>query len=172
MAAFYFIRHATPDWERKDLVYHIVPGPPLTEKGKKEARKLANFLSNLDICQIYTSPLDRCYHTARIIAAKMKAKIIVAPELIEWQPGETPEAVRARICPFLDKLLQKQNGRPQLIVTHGGPIAAILEGLGMSPETVMSNRVFDHSNLLPPAGIWRAEQRNGEWCFDLIFQPG
>jgi broad specificity phosphatase PhoE len=33
----FLIRHANPDWHRKDIPYDIVPGPLLAPKGERGA---------------------------------------------------------------------------------------------------------------------------------------
>jgi phosphohistidine phosphatase len=65
----YFLRHGEADWPDWDC-----PDDerPLTKKGKKEIRKLANFLIRLDVDldEIVTSPLPRAAQTAKIIAKR------------------------------------------------------------------------------------------------------
>ena len=85
----YLIRHATPDWTRKDIPYHLPPGPPLIEQGLAEAQALAAFL---------------------------------------------------------------------------------LSELGAEVPPL---RIFDHRNVLPPAGAWLAarEDGSGPWELRLVFKP-
>jgi phosphohistidine phosphatase len=65
----YFLRHGEADWPDWD-------GPdderPLTKKGKKEIKKLAKFLTRLDVDldEIVTSPLPRAAQTAVIVAKR------------------------------------------------------------------------------------------------------
>jgi phosphohistidine phosphatase len=65
----YFLRHGEADWPDWD-------GPdderPLTKKGKKEIKKLAKFLTCLDVDldEILTSPLPRAAQTAEIVAKR------------------------------------------------------------------------------------------------------
>ena len=57
------------------------------------------------------------------------------------------------------------------VVTHGGPIAALLLALGMDEATLERHRVYDHRNPLPTAGAWLAT-RDGEdqsWNLKLIY---
>ena len=63
----YFLRHGEadwPDWDRPD------DERPLTEKGKKEMRRVARFLCALEVAPtlILSSPLPRARQTAEIVA--------------------------------------------------------------------------------------------------------
>ena len=60
------------------------------------------------------------------------------------------------------------------VVTHGGPIGALLKELGIDPEKFASyNGRFDTTNPLPPAGAWEVAP-NGKansWNLSLKFIP-
>jgi probable phosphoglycerate mutase len=177
----YLARHATPDWNRKDLVYHLPPGPPLTPQGRDEAQALGAFLSQEKVRAILSSPLERCLHTAQIVAELVQLPVEVIPELIEWQPGETELIVQERLCPVVERALDLD--QPACLVTHGGPISALLGSFGMASDERKKIATFDHGNLLPPAGAWKATRRpvTGEdanpaqldprWEMKLVFQP-
>jgi broad specificity phosphatase PhoE len=171
--SFFIIRHATPDWSRSDLPYHKVPGPPLTEHGQAEAEALGTYLSEAGVHYLYSSPLERCEHTARIISECTGAPLQIEARLIEWQPHEKPDDVRDRMLSFLDEIdADGQRGSQIGLVTHGGPIAMLLTGLGMDDVTLKSWRKFDHANPAPPAGVWRAKKGDvGAWDLELIFEP-
>ena len=65
----YFLRHGEADWSDWD---RPDDERPLTKKGKKEIRKLAKFLTKLDVDldEIITSPLPRAAQTAQIVAER------------------------------------------------------------------------------------------------------
>ncbi len=71
MQTIYLARHASPDWNRKDIPYHIPPGPPLTPQGRLEAAALGAFLRPAGVSTIASSPLERCQHTAQIVGAAL-----------------------------------------------------------------------------------------------------
>jgi phosphohistidine phosphatase len=67
----YFLRHGEadwPNWKGSD------DERPLTERGRKEMRKVARFLDALDVSldDILTSPLARALQTAQIVAERFK----------------------------------------------------------------------------------------------------
>jgi phosphohistidine phosphatase len=70
----YFLRHGEsdwPNWDRPD------DERPLTERGKKEMRKVAKFLCELDIPldDILSSPLPRARQTADIVADRFQLHV-------------------------------------------------------------------------------------------------
>ena len=68
-SAIYLARHATPDWNRRDIRYDIAPGPDLVPQGEAEAAQLGEFLRTTGVTRIYASPLVRTRRTAEIAAA-------------------------------------------------------------------------------------------------------
>lgn len=170
----YLIRHAAPDWARTDIPYHLPPGPPLTAQGEAEARALGHFLRGLALPRLYCSPLERTRRTAEIAGGAAGLHYQVLDELIEWQPGEETDAVGRRMETALQQALSAGgNGRPAALITHGGPVGALLLRLGM-PEPVLENwRKFDRRNPLPTAGAWRAVRpgQDAPWQFELVFTP-
>lgn len=176
MQTLYLIRHATPDWSRTDLPYELPPGPPLTDLGQAEAEALGYFLAKRQPGPPwYSSPLERCLHTAEIASRRAGSPTIqVMSELAEIRPAEAETEVRARLSAMLAKALAATNGRnAALLFTHGGPVALLLEILGMDPEVVKSQRIFDRGNPLPPAGVWQArrESQTSPWQLELVFHP-
>lgn len=178
MPSLYLVRHASPDWNRKDIPYHLPPGPPLTEQGLVEAHALGQFLRLANVKQLWTSPLERCQHTAEIVAGITGAPVKVDQELREWQPQESKEALRDRTLPVVDKAWQwlaQQNGAGGTIalVTHGGPIMTLLSALGIDDRTMESLRIYDHRNPVPPAGVWELTRQSlgQSWAMRLVFTP-
>jgi broad specificity phosphatase PhoE len=101
----FLIRHATPDWHRKDISYDIFPGPPLTPKGEKEAEALAAFLKSEGVGKLYHSPFARTAKTAQIISAINGIPCVEETRLAEWHmQQETEIQVRRRMKNILDRL--------------------------------------------------------------------
>lgn len=175
MPIVYLARHATPDWSATGVPYHIPPGPPLIEKGETEATALGHFLRLQGVKQIFVSPLERCLATAQIAATVAGACIETVDGLREWQPGEDRESVIARILPAFETACQAsaRNG-PVAMVTHGGPIGLLLLQLGMDPQTLKDQSLFDHNNPLPPGGAWETSRAAPyePWNLRLAFAPG
>lgn len=87
--SLYLVRHG----QDQDNADHILNGhrdQPLTELGVAQAHTLADMVaaSAIRFSAIYSSPLQRALHTARIIANRLSAKDpIVLPDLIERDFG-------------------------------------------------------------------------------------
>jgi broad specificity phosphatase PhoE len=170
----YLCRHATPDFNRRDIPYHIPPGPPLVEKGLIEAEALGQFLRPLHVTRMAASPLERCWHTAKIASGVGGYSYEILDNLKELYPNESLESVQGRTYPILEKAwLDSLTGCPVVLVTHGGVVQALLLKLGMSKAKVVEyTHLFDHANPIPPAGAWKIT-RNCEdiWEMELVFQP-
>lgn len=170
----YLARHATPEFNRTDLVYYLPPGPPLTVQGQAEAQALGLFLKEAGVAKVHSSPLERCAHTAQIISSVTGIPHDVLPGLTELQPGEDKTALRARLWPiFTEANRESENGSPMALLTHGGAVAFLLSELGMHEDVLNHILTFDHRTPLPPAGAWEVSP-NGEgqpWKLRLAFTP-
>ena len=170
----YLARHATPDWTRKDIPYHLPPGPPLTERGQAEARLLGDFMRQAGVRQVYCSPLERCQHTAQIASEIANTALEVRPELMEVQPDEKAQDIFQRVWPIFETAAQHSSqGQPTVLVTHGGTVNILLSKLGLDEDARKSQYQFDHGNPLPPAGVWAAERQTPDhpWELRLAFIP-
>lgn len=129
---------------------HVVQGsrdPPLTARGRREARALGRLLSKERITVAYSSPLKRALETARIaspvpvttersIHENLMGKLEgmtherveeVYPHLFDkffdnpsyrMPGGESLRDVQARIAPFLKMLYRKHADDVVLVVAH------------------------------------------------------
>ena len=173
----FLIRHATPNWNRKDIPYDIFPGPLLTPKGEKEAEALAAFLKSEGVGKLYHSPFARAANTAQIISAINRIPCVEESRLAEWRmQEETENQVRRRMKAIFDQSLAEVAGWGSIgLVSHGGPIGALLLELGIDPnELAVCRTRFDTTNPLPPAAAWQVERKDGKnssWNFSLKFIP-
>lgn len=171
----YLARHATPDWSRTDLPYHVPPGPPLVPQGEAEAAEMGRFLREAGVVRLLASPLERARHTAEIAAGVAERPFVVEAALAEWQPTEKPEDIRARFWPVREQTVAHSlQAGPLAWVTHGGPIGFFLDELGLPKDTLAYyKRTFDRSNPVPPGGVWKLTRpASGEpWDVSLAFVP-
>jgi broad specificity phosphatase PhoE len=172
----YLIRHATPDWNRKDIPYDVPPGPSLVPQGKQEALQVGAFLAKqVNIKKIYHSPLVRARQTAEISSQIANIPIQVEKDLAEWRTDESEEQLALRISRAWNKACDESRDSGGIaLVSHGGPIRLVLQKLGLPPDVMEYYRnQFDHRNPLPPAGIWIAEKSKNadQWNLQLIFVP-
>lgn len=171
----YLARHATPDWSRTDLPYHLPPGPPLVPQGEDEAAELGRFLRAAGVTRLYASPLERARRTAEIAASVAELPFQVEAAIAEWRPEEKTEHIRVRFWPVWERVIaQSLQSGPIALVTHGGPIGFFLDELGLPKDTLAYyKRTFDRNNPAPPAGVWKAARpASGEpWDVSLAFVP-
>ena len=80
-----------------------------------------------------------------------------------------------RFRPFWEKSIHESSqDAPIAIVTHGGPIAALLADLMMdAAELNFYKQQFDRGNPLPPAGVWFTTRSSHDvrWQLELVFTP-
>jgi len=83
----YFVRHG----ESEANILHVISNRgwvhPLTEKGRQQARDLANRLKDAGIARIYTSPLCRAVQTAEILSQILGVEFEITDALREFDCG-------------------------------------------------------------------------------------
>jgi probable phosphomutase (TIGR03848 family) len=82
------IRHGENDWVGTDRLAGRTPGVHLNEKGRTQATRLAELLSNQPITAVYSSPLERCQQTAEPLAAALNVPVQLEEGLLEVDYGE------------------------------------------------------------------------------------
>ena len=150
---FYLVRHG----EAENNVRHILNSAPvkheysLTEKGRKQVKKTAEYLATVGADALYSSPILRAKETAGIIAEATGLPIVFDDRL--WEVGmgvfnggkqedllkKYPEpemrlapdvsdemesilGVHGRLEGFLGELKEKYSGKKVILVSHGDPL--------------------------------------------------
>jgi 2,3-bisphosphoglycerate-dependent phosphoglycerate mutase len=142
------VRHGETDWnaERRWQGHADVP---LNERGREQARALAESLAGERIDAIYTSDLSRARETAQTVGARVGVDVVTDPDLREvdvgpiegltaeeaqafdgWQ-GEPKDAHAARVLAAVDRIAARHPDGAVLVVTHGGSMRRIHEHLGL-----------------------------------------
>ena len=127
-------------------------------KGKEQARKLRDRLTEENITKVYSSSMTRAVETAEIVAEPHNAEIEKTDklrevaraefegekfeELIEeisksetedylWKPegGESLEELKERGANFLNSIKEEHEGEKILAISHGGTISSTLLGV-------------------------------------------
>lgn len=95
----YIIRHGATDWNRARRIQgHL--DPPLNDEGRTQARLVSQRLAQVDATALYSSDLQRAYHTAQIIGRATGLRVVQKISLREihfgiWQ-GWTSQEIRQR----------------------------------------------------------------------------
>lgn len=153
MTTIYLLRHGeyvSPN--------HIVPyrlsGFHLSQKGITDVIHVAKTLASKSIVAVYTSPLERTYETAVILAQSHGLTPIVDERLLEvrspaqgqkegfveakggwgiydtlWYKehgGEPLEEIASRMKAAIDEFVKRHEGKELIVVSHGDPIMVLV----------------------------------------------
>jgi len=166
MTEILLVRHGETDWNLE----HRVQGHtdvPLNAAGLEQARVLAEHLATASLVAVYASDLVRAHDTAVIVAEAHGLDVTLDRDLREkdfgswegltdveilrrfpdavrghWGDGEATEAVAARAIAAIDRIRALHTAGPVLVVSHGGPLRAILAHLAVEHEPIGNCAVF------------------------------
>jgi broad specificity phosphatase PhoE len=142
------VRHGETDWNAERR-WQGHSDRPLNEAGRRQAEELAARLDGAPIDAVYSSDLLRAHETARLLAEPRGLEVVVVPGLRErrfgsWEglqdveverrfpgvhgppDGETRQEMTRRVLESLETIAAANPGRTVLVVSHGGPIKALL----------------------------------------------
>lgn len=88
MGLIIFLRHGQAKNNTDRVLAGRTPGVPLTDKGIEQADKAAQFLSEMNISAVYSSPIQRAHDTAEIVARHNSLDVIPDERLIELDMGK------------------------------------------------------------------------------------
>lgn len=94
----HLVRHGEVE-NPKGVIYGRMPGYHLSERGQRQARAVADRLTEQDVGAIWASPLERAQETAAVIAEPHSLEVVTDDRLIE--SGNTFEGVGATIWALL-----------------------------------------------------------------------
>ncbi|MFC2035805.1 histidine phosphatase family protein [Chloroflexota bacterium] len=80
-------RHGDTEWNAEDI-FRGRADIGLNETGRKQAELLAEYLSDIKIEAIYSSPLKRALRTAETIANYHQLKVVITPSLVDLNFGQ------------------------------------------------------------------------------------
>ncbi len=87
MTVIYIVRHALTDAHGKRTVLSWTPGIVLNLEGRKQAFRVADTLKDIEFDRIVSSPIERAYETASIIAQSRGMSVIRDGRFSEWNMG-------------------------------------------------------------------------------------
>ena len=156
-------RHGETDWNRDRRVQGHVD-ELLNETGRTQAQLLAERLAGESLDAVYASDLKRAHETARIVAATHGLGVTPVPDLREkhfgtwegltdreillrypearrghWGDGETAEEMGGRVIAALRQIAEAYPAGRVLVVTHGGPLRAVLRHCGAKVPRPIEN---------------------------------
>ncbi len=129
---FLFLRHAQAKNNVERILAGRSTGYPLTDLGVYQARKIGDFLKPFNVSKIYSSPVERAEHTAKIVANKVGLSYDIDERLTEIDMG-----VFAGM--FYDEMFAK-HGNIFLKFYEG---SLIVEKNGIEPFAHVRKRILD-----------------------------
>lgn len=166
MTEILLVRHGQTDWNLE----HRVQGhtdTPLNAVGTEQARALAETLAAVPLAAVYSSDLVRARDTATIVARFHGLEVVLDHDLREknfgswegltdreiavrfpeavrgrWGDGETTEEVTERALAAIARIRVSRPSGPVLVVSHGGPIRAILGHHAVDHGPIGNCKVF------------------------------
>jgi len=88
MPILLLVRHGENEYTKKGKLAGHLPNIHLNERGREQARALAEALKDVPIAAIYSSPLERAVETATPIASGRGLEIQIEAGLIETNVGK------------------------------------------------------------------------------------
>ena len=167
MTRLLLVRHGETDWNAEGRLQGQTDRP-LSDYGRRQARRLADELESEEFQAIYSSDLARARETAEIVGHRLEIPVELDPDLREkdwgtWEGltpverdrvefvGESTEAHQERILQALRRIAERHpRDGVVLVVTHGGSMRrAQTAAIGMALPVVEN------------CGRWLCEVENG-----------
>jgi broad specificity phosphatase PhoE len=158
MTVILLARHGETDWNRERRVQGH-SDTRLNDTGRAQARALGEELDGEPIDAVYSSDLMRAHETARLVAEPRGLGVTAIRDLRErhfgtwegltdeeifarfpqareasgreWGDAETQEEMAARVLGALRRIAETHVGQRVLVVSHGGPLRAVLRHCGV-----------------------------------------
>ncbi|WP_297432141.1 histidine phosphatase family protein [uncultured Cetobacterium sp.] len=87
MLRIYFVRHGETVWNTLKI-FQGRSNSPLTEVGVEQAKKLSQYLNNIDFKKVYSSPQDRALQTTKLLLGDKNMEITTIDEFQEINMGK------------------------------------------------------------------------------------
>jgi 2,3-bisphosphoglycerate-dependent phosphoglycerate mutase len=145
MTTIYLVRHAHSDWTEDE-------NRPLSERGLEDAGRVSEFLGELSLTAIYSSPALRARQTVAPLASRIGLSVQEIDDLQErvlgrWAgddfeaavrmtcddltfshpDGETNQAAQARGVAIVQGIVSQHEGEQIVIASHGNLLALVLQ---------------------------------------------
>ena len=166
MTELLLVRHGETDWNREQRVQGHT-NVPLNAAGVAQARTLADEMAAEKLVAVFSSDLDRARDTALCVAKPHGLAVAVDRDLREknfgtwegltdveigdrfpdaargtWGDGEGTEAVAERAVAAVARIRVLYPSGTVLVVSHGGPIRALLSHFGVEHGRIHNCAVF------------------------------
>jgi probable phosphoglycerate mutase len=148
-------RHGETDWNAAGRLQGHTDRP-LNDRGRRQAKELADRLAREGADAVYTSDLARAKETAEIVGERLGLPVVVDADLREknwgtWEgltgdervhveyAGESTEEHRERVLRAIRRIVERHPGGRVVVVTHGGSLRRVQAALNGVAEPVIDN---------------------------------
>lgn len=123
------VRHGETDWNREGR-YQGKRDIPLNERGREQARALAEGLKGVRFDAAWASPLSRARDTALAVLEKQASKLELGsePGLAEIDHGEWEGLLASEVAERWPGMLESWRASPHTVQMPGGETAADVQG--------------------------------------------
>jgi broad specificity phosphatase PhoE len=119
MTEIILARHGETDWNVEEVFRGRID-LELNETGRRQAELLAEYLGELKIEAVYSSPLKRALNTAKAIARRQRLEVEVSPGLIDCDFGQWQGLPLREVRKKYKKLYRQWAESPQRVKIPGG----------------------------------------------------
>lgn len=191
----YLVRHGevnNPD----GIIYGRLPHFPMTKRGKEEIEQVAAFLADKNISAIYASPLERTKQTAEIIQKKLgHSEIYYSDQILETRTSyeggkfnkldklqsevylkpldpsdETLEDIAQRMMIFLHGVINKNEGKQVVIVSHGDPIMVLKAKIKHGTKPI-DFYTFKTDDYVQHGEVYEITSEDNQLSLKSVFKP-
>jgi broad specificity phosphatase PhoE len=183
---FYFVRHGESEANAARR-FAGRSDSPLTERGREQAKAVAEALSKVHFDRIVSSPLSRCRDTALVIARRQQLPVDLERDLVEidvgektglpfdeirglpewsddefvaWPRGESLDQVLERAHRVITRIAAENAGQRVLIVGHGGVTRILMSHfLDLLPRLDRSPALNTNLSVVVSDGITHQVER-------------
>jgi broad specificity phosphatase PhoE len=155
MTTLVLIRHGQTDWNVEGR-WQGQADPPLNERGREQAQRVAEYHSQFGFAALYSSDLRRAMETAQIIGAKIGLEVIPEPRLREINLGRWQGMLTDDIQAQYPEEFQRWHREPLSVQPPDGEIvhalaARVLEAINEMIARYPKRRVGVVAHELPIA---------------------
>jgi broad specificity phosphatase PhoE len=141
MTTLLLVRHGETDWNADGRLQGHTDRP-LSDFGRRQARRLADELADEELEALYASDLLRARETAEIVGERLELPVVLDSDLREkdwgtWEGlttlerdrvefvGESTEAHQERTLRALQRIAERHPDGRVVVVTHGGSMRRV-----------------------------------------------
>ncbi len=173
MAKIYLVRHAESVANAKGIYQGQTYDEGLSDLGKKQVHTLLKYFKDMNVEEILSSPLRRCYETAEVIADELGLDVETDNNLIETNHGSWEGKSKLWIEKNSTDLYNLWLDKPsEVVFPKGEPFSRTIERVGQFLDDYLWGKsptvVVTHDNIIRiMLCLSKGIEMNDMWEIDL-----